>query len=345
MKTLARPSPPAPFVNNPDRMKPEDRLVDRLRELFPPGEAVRLGIGDDAAVLRATDRETAVTTDSLVEGVDFLPGEDPYAIGRRAVSVNLSDLAAVGAKPRWFVLSVAFPRERGEDYVLALCRGAGVRGREHGASLCGGDLSTAPALFVSVTMAGELDGPPLLRSGARPGDALFLSGATGRAAAGLRLVAEGIPEGLSEKDASELLAAYRDPEPRVALGLALSRGKLATAAIDLSDGLGVDAGRLARASGLRAVVERERVPLSPALAAFCGLRGADAIELAVGGGDDYELLFAAPESSAREIDSLASIAPLTRVGRLEAGSGAVLRDRSGDREISGVGHDHFEAGR
>ena len=326
-------------------MKPEDRLVDRLRELFPPGEAVQLGIGDDAAVLRATNRETAVTTDSLVEGVDFLPGEDPFAIGRRAVSVNLSDLAAVGAKPRWFLLSVAFPRERGEDYVLALCRGAGLRGREHGASLCGGDLSAAPALFISVTMAGELDGPPLRRSGGRAGDALYLSGSTGRAAAGLRLVADGASDGLSEKDAAELLAAYRDPEPRIALGLALSRRGLATAAIDVSDGLGVDAGRLARASGLRAIVDRERVPVSPALAAFCRGRGVDAIELALGGGDDYELLFSAPESREREVESLSTFAPLTRVGRLEAGSGAVLRDRDGDREISAVGHDHFEAGR
>src|SRR5690349_15014571 len=121
-------------------MTPEDRLVERLRrELILPGEAVRIGIGDDAAVLAPTSRETAVTTDVLVEGVDFLAAEEPEAIGRRAVAVSLSDLAAIGARPRWFLLTVGFPENRPEEFVLAVCRGAVSRGAEHDAALCGGD--------------------------------------------------------------------------------------------------------------------------------------------------------------------------------------------------------------
>ena len=276
----------------------------------------------------------------LVEGVDFLPGEDPERLGRRAVSVNLSDAAAMGARPRLFLLSIAVPPERDEDFALAVCRGAIARGREHGAALVGGDLSRAPCVFVSVTLWGDLEGEPLTRSGALPGDLLFLSGATGRAAAGLRLARDGV--GSDFPEAPELLDAFHDPEPRIALGLALSRQGLAHAAIDVSDGLGADAARIASASGVRVVLERERLPIAASVAAAARRRGVDPFGWILGGGDDYELLFAVPEGAAATVEALSGVGPLTRVGRIERGSGAVLRGASGDADVSALGYDHFE---
>ncbi len=309
--------------------------------MLPPDAALLLGPGDDAAVLRRAPGDVIATTDMLVEGVDFLPGEDPERLGRRAVSVNLSDAAAMGARPRSFLLSIALPPDRDEEFALAVCRGAISRGREHGAGLAGGDLSRAPCVFVSVTLWGDVEGAPLTRSGAVAGDLLYLSGATGRAAAGLRFAQAGV--GATEfPEARELLDAYHDPEPRVALGLALSRERLAHAAIDVSDGLGVDAARIASASGVRVVLERERIPVAASVAAAARRRGVDPLEWILSGGDDYEILFAVPETAASAVSALGGGVPLTRIGRVETGFGAVLRDASGEIDLSRAGYDHFE---
>jgi thiamine-monophosphate kinase len=326
---------------------PEERFVERLRAMLPADPRVILGPGDDAALVRSSDGELAVTTDMLVEGVDFLPDEDPQRLGRRALAVNLSDLAAMGARPEFFLLSIGFSPEKGEDFPLAVARGALSRATSLAVSLIGGDLSSSPQTIVSIVLWGRTESRTAPRSGGSPGDLLFLSGFPGRAAAGLRLArrlsAGGSPAALAPEHAGELLAAYRDPEPRVALGLELSRRNLWSAAIDVSDGVGMDAGRLARASGLRAVIEKDRLPVSPALAAFGVLEDADPLDWILSGGDDYELLFSAPASARETVESLASReVPVTLVGRLEHGEGAVLRDGDGDRDISGLGYDHFD---
>jgi thiamine-monophosphate kinase len=332
-------------------MKPEDRFVQRLRALLALDERVRIGPGDDAAVFSTQDGEHAVTTDMLVESVDFPSEENPDSIGRRAIAVNLSDLAAMGARPEFFLLSIGWAPSRGEDFPLAIARGALSRAGPLGVSLVGGDLSRAPVTVVSVALWGRSEGVWLTRSAARPGDLLFLSGYVGRAAAGLRLASRGLApdprlSGLLPEQERELLAAYRDPEPRMALGLDLARERLAHAAIDVSDGLGVDAARLARSSGIKAVLERERIPLSPALAAFAQREGVDPVEWMLAGGDDYELLFAAPETALTLL--LAGRrgwgVSVTRIGSFETGQGAVLRDARGEeRDIADIGHDHFEA--
>ena len=330
-------------------MTPEDRFVARLRELLAEDPRVLLGPGDDAALVREPGGGAlAVTTDMLVEGVDFLPDEDPQTLGRRALAVNLSDLAAMGAEPAFFLLSIGFSPEKGEDFPLAVARGALSRAEPLAVALVGGDLSRSPQTIVSIALWGRTERPrTALRSGGSPGDSLFLSGFPGRAAAGLHLARRG-PEGrdparVAPEYARELLAAYRDPEPRLALGLELSRRNLWSAAIDVSDGLGMDAGRLARASGLRAVIETARLPLSPALVAFSESEGKDPLDGILSGGDDYELLFAAPASARPAVEALASReVPVTRIGHLEPGRGAVLRGPDGDREITGLGHDHFE---
>ena len=199
--------------------------------------------------------------------------------------------------------------------------------------------------MLSVALWGELEARPLTRAGARPGDALYLTGYPGRAAAGLRIAraagAGGDPGRLTTGD-RDLLDAYLDPEPRVAFSLALAAAEIARAAIDVSDGLGIDAGRLAAASGVRAVLDRGRIPVSPSLDAWARREAADALACVLSGGDDYELLFAAPEEAERDIARLAGPLPVTRVGRLEAGQGAFLRDGGSERAIDGLGYDHFQ---
>jgi thiamine-monophosphate kinase len=336
-------------------MTSEDRFVERLRETLGDREEVSVGPGDDAAVVSTSAGSLVVTTDTLVEDVDFLPGEDPRRLGRRAVSVALSDLAAMGAWPDFFVLTIGFPESSGEELPLAIARSAAKRGEEFGAALVGGDLSRSARMFLSVAVWGRPCGGVIRRSGARPGDSVFLSGWPGEAAAGLAIAraragadrsAGGggwTPEQLAVPDETRLLAAYRDPEPRLPLGRALARESLATAAIDVSDGLGIDAGRLARASGVRLVLETESLPLSHALEAFAGLAGRDALEMALGGGDDYELLFTVPTAHSGQFADPPPEwgAPVRRIGRVEAGSGALLEGDRGLRAIDGLGFDHF----
>ena len=324
-------------------MTREDDFVERLRALLPPSESVLVGPGDDAAVLHLEAGQIVATTDLLVEGVDFPAGADPERIGRRALAVNLSDLAAMGARPEFFLLSIGFPSRNGEEFPLAVARGAISRARCWGASLVGGDLSDSPVVVVSVALWGRAEHPPLLRSGGRAGDLLYLSGFPGRAAAGLALATRRDAVTLEERHARELLAAYEDPEPRIALGLELSRRGVATAAIDVSDGLGIDAGRLARASGVRAVLEESSLPVSPALSSAGEALGVDPGIWILEGGDDYELLFAARPEAEQAIAGLATDGvPVTRVGRLEEGEGAVLAGPGGERDISRSGWDHLE---
>lgn len=335
-------------------MRSEDRFVDRLREAIAGRADLLVGPGDDAAVFRS-DGLLVVTTDTLVEGVDFLAGEDPTRLGRRAMSVALSDLAAMGAWPAFFLLTIGFPDAAADEFPLEIAVAAAARGQEFGAALAGGDLSRADQTFLSVTVWGKPAGEPILRSGARAGDILFLSGWLGEAAAGLAIsraragfpagpgTGGWVPEQIPVQDVRRLLAAYREPEPRLALGRALATNLLASAAIDVSDGLGIDSGRLARASGVRLVIESECVPLSPALRSFARLAGIDPVETALAAGDDYELLFTvSPANVGRFRDPPSDWGvEVRRIGRVETGAGAFLEDERGLRPVSGVGFDHF----
>src|SRR5262249_14263630 len=327
----------------------EDRFVEELRALLPPSTRVRIGPGDDAAVLSSAPADLVLTTDLLVEGVDFLPDENPETIGRRALAINLSDMAAMGGRPEFFLLSVAFPAERGREFPLAVARGALARALPYGIDLVGGDLSDARQIVVSVLLGGRIDRAPVTRSGAKAGDLLFLSGWPGRAAAGLRLARRRAVGGkvvnLDPEQEKELITAYRDPEPRVELGLWLGREGIAHAAIDVSDGLGLDASRLARSSGVRVVLDRARIPVSSSIAAVAADLREDPFDWILSGGDDYELLFAvAPENVSRiEEHGAEQKVPLTRIGAVEKGSGAVLRGADGDTDISNFGHDHLDS--
>jgi thiamine-monophosphate kinase len=316
----------------------ETELIERFfRGLGARREDVVLGIGDDAALLRvAPGEELVLTTDALVEGVHFLPGAPAASLGHRALAVNLSDIAAMGASARWALLSLNLPQADGQ-WLGAFAQGFGALAREHAVALVGGNVSRGP-LAITVQMAGVVPtGQALRRDGARPGHALYVSGSVGDAAAGLKVV-RGELRPAAAVVADFLRQRFEYPQPRLGLGVAL-RG-LASACIDVSDGLYVDAQRLLRASGCAARISLESLPLSPALRQTAGdLAWQQALE----GGEDYELCFSAPASCAAAIEAAAasSATAVSRIGVMEAGQGIELQSGNAVMQFSPLGFDHF----
>jgi len=301
-----------------------------------------LGGGDDCALLPATGESTAVSTDLLIEGRHFFPDVDPRALGHKALAVNLSDLAAMGARPVAFVLGLALPRID-DAWLAAFAQGLYALADAHGCALVGGDTTRGQAgVTISITIFGAVaQEQALRRSGARPGDDIWVSGTLGDADLALRLLSG---ESVPVADPAAALAASRQalewPQPRVALGLAL-RG-IASAAIDISDGLLQDLGHVLAASSCGARLCADDVPVSPALAA---LPPAWRYRCALGGGDAYELCFTAPPSARERVAEAAARVgtAVTRIGAVELGSGLSVVDGSGAPlpELPRAGFDHF----
>jgi len=324
----------------------ESDLIDRfLRHLGAVRTDVLLGIGDDAAILRlAPGFDVVQTTDALVEQVHFLPGSPARSLGHRALAVNLSDLAAMGASPAWALLSLTLPAID-EHWLAEFAAGFGTLAREHGVALVGGNLSRGP-LTATVLLSGQVpEGTALRRSGGRAGDEVWVSGTLGDSALGRPRTpgTSGAPgaQEASAADAAWLRARHEFPTPRVALGAAL-RG-VASACIDLSDGLLADLPRLAEASGCGAELDIECLPLS---AAARRAGGVEAWREALAGGEDYELCFTAPPGRAAEVAAVAErvAVPVRRCGFLRAGSGVELRRGDAVIEFSQLPFDHFASG-
>jgi thiamine-monophosphate kinase len=303
----------------------------------PTPQAV-LGPGDDCALLAPSPvMELAITTDMLVSGTHFLPHTDPHQLGWKALAVNLSDLAAMGARPRWVLLAGSLP-DADETWIAAFAAGFFACAERYAVDLVGGDTTRGP-LNLCVTALGEVPaGAALRRDGAKIGDDLWVSGAPGMAALGLAHL-QGRTN-LAETLATRCISALQRPLPRVELGLALAQRKLAHAAIDVSDGLLADLGHIAERSGVDAEVFLPQLPRLPA-----GAEPLLARDCQLAGGDDYELVFAA---SPGKRDELAEVAaqldlPLWRVGRAIEGQGAVkLLDENGQAvPITRKGFDHF----
>ncbi len=305
----------------------ERELISAIRKEFSGRRrGLVTGIGDDAAVIKSPSGSLLLTTDLLVEDVHFIAPLHPlYYLGLKALNVNLSDIAAMGGRPRFALLSLALrpvakPRDL-ERFLEGFKRAA----EETGTALIGGDVSASAKMTVSVTVIGEAR-QPILRSGARPGDHIFVSGYLGDAAAGLRLLKKGYRLGKSNR-ADVLLRAFLDPVPRIKLGLALSRLRAVTAMIDTSDGLSVDLLHLCQESGTGAVIYAEKLPLSPELRFF----EKKPEGLALHGGEDYQLLFTVRP------DNLDAIAPLQKrhdlhvIGKMRRGQGISLIDGKGRR--------------
>ncbi|MBT3369645.1 MAG: thiamine-phosphate kinase [Rhodospirillaceae bacterium] len=296
------------------------------------------GLGDDAAVLTpAPGQQLVFTADAIIAGVHFLADDPAADVAAKLLAVNLSDLAAMGAAGAGYLITTAWPRDLNESWIADFAQGLAAAQAEHGIALLGGDtVATDGPMSLSLTAIGQLPtGTAMRRNGARVGDAIYVSGRIGDAGVGLRILRDGLVGGAAA-ERETAIARYRRPGPRLALGQAL-RG-LATACIDVSDGLIADLGHLAAQSGAAMVVDLAVVPLSP-LADLIG--GAAA---AVVAGDDYELLFTAPFGDERRLLAAAqgTGTAVSRIGRVAAGEGVEVIDAAGEKvELARPGYRHF----
>jgi thiamine-monophosphate kinase len=335
----------------------EKDLLRHVQGRVPSGPGVVVGLGDDAAVVEMAPL-ALLTTDSLVEGAHFRRDEaPPRLLGRKALTVNLSDVAAMGGIARYATVSLCLPPAVTLGWVDSLYDGLLERAAEAGVALVGGNVTRGQeSIVVDVTLVGEA-GPLLRRAGARPGDHVVVTGTLGAAAEGVRLLAEGArldedgqlcATGVwTDSSASAVLACLRaqlDPRPPLALARSIAERGLARAGMDLSDGLSLDLVELCQAGAVGAVVDAARVPVDPRAAGLERARGGDPLALALHGGEDYELLLAVAPEALEDLGELARVwgVETTAVGLFVEGEPSVrLRDATGERPLVPGGHDHF----
>jgi thiamine-monophosphate kinase len=329
-------------------MMGEFELLAKLRERLPPaGPRVELGSGDDAAIT-IPGGATATSVDAIVDGVHFRRDEVRLnTIGRKALASALSDLAAMGAEAGEAYVVLGAPADLAEDDLLALLDGMLEIAEATGTTLAGGDLTRAPALTLAVTVVGHAASATDLvrRSGARPGDAIVLTGEVGGAAAGRLLLDDpGLATAVSESTVGRLRARQLDPSPRLRSGRVLVAAG-ARAMIDLSDGLAADAGHLAASSDVAIAIEAGALPLEEGVREVAAAAGLDPLQFAVSGGEDYELLAALPAGAVDEASARVEAtgeATLTAIGRVAKGNGVEIRLREGGL-LTVLGFDHFAA--
>ena len=334
-----------------DKTRPGE--FELIAELFAPlarDAAGAFGLTDDAALYRAAPgMETVLTVDAMVEGVHFLPSDPPETVAQKLLRVNLSDLAAKGARPCGYLLVTALPRDCPMSWLEGFAAGLAEDQSAFGLSLWGGDtVSTPGPLTLSLTAIGEVtSGTMLPRGGGKPGDAIYVSGTIGDAGLGLTVLKDGFPSA-SDADRAFLAGRYRLPEPRVALGQAVAG--IARAGLDVSDGLVADLTHMCEASGCTATIHAADVPLSPAAAAALVADKDVTFATLLTGGDDYELLLAVPpeEDAAFLAAAAGAEVPVARIGHMEEGpirpgEGPVrVLDSQGDPIVlSTAGFRHF----
>lgn len=328
----------------------EDEVIDRIRRRIPslPGGVVRLGIGDDAAVIKARPgTEWVFSCDQFIENVHFLAAaHPPEAVGYKALARAVSDLGAMGARPRFFLLCLCLPAARTGAWLDGMTRGMSRAARQFGLTLAGGDTarspSSNPAAALSLMVAGEIAaGRAVGRGGARPGDTIFVSGRLGGSQLGLELILRGMGR---KRRWRKLLAPHFYPKPAIELGCWLARRRLASAMMDISDGLSTDLFRLCQASRAGARIYREKLP---AVAVPDGLRsrGLDALALALHGGEDYGLLFTVGKRHVTSIPRVFRGQRITRIGEIVAGSGIALVADGVATALAPQGWDHFRHSR
>ncbi len=316
-------------------------LIDLIQRNTPRRRGVRLGIGDDAAWVTTAGDSLLFTSDLLIEGIHFkrewIPMQD---LGHKALTASLSDIAAMGGRPAFFLLSLALPDIDTGD-AAALIEGIQALAAEHRLALVGGDTCAADRLTLDVFLAGEAPHGAVTRAGARVGDDIYVTGTLGDSALGLALLSEPRPKAPA-KDRNYLIQRHHRPSARVKTGLQLAREGVAHAMMDVSDGLAQDLGHICRASRTGAVVHQARVPLSPA---FVRVAGPDDLACALAGGEDYELLFTADPDARKGIEGVArrTGVPITRIGEcVSRKHGVTLVDARGDSApLSAEGYDHF----
>jgi len=335
-------------------MSSESRLIERVVRKLPSQIAggLRIGIGDDAAVLRPrAGADWVLTTDAFLENVHFLLRvHPPEAVGYKALARATSDLAAMGARPRFFLLSLALPPSCTGKWFDRFLDGMARAARSFGLVLAGGDTTRNPLAAINLTVIGEVaPGQAVLRSGARPGDSICVSGTLGEAELGLRLLQRGghkFPAGSKwsphpRKNLKSLLQKHLYPEPRLALGEWLAKNGTATAMIDTSDGFSTDLAHLCEASGVGARVWAARIPKVTVPNDLQELN-LDPLRLALDGGEDYELLFTVPKRLARRLPRAVRGVPVTIIGEITRGRRVLLIDDAGrEKTLRPQGWDPF----
>jgi thiamine-monophosphate kinase len=348
---------------NPGTLEPSNPLLSDLGEFGlikriarrsrKKDASVFVGIGDDAAVVGAfSETPLLVTTDALIEDIHFRRRYPPEDMGWKALAVNISDIAAMGGNPRYYLLSLSVPDGVSVEYIDRLSKGMAEAARRYGLTLIGGDTTSSPErIYISVTVLGEAPGEVLLRKGARPGDAVFVTGKLGDSALGLKLLegsrGQGVkgsrisPRTLGPSDPRTLIERHLRPTPRVKEGRFLARSGMVTAMIDISDGLLADLGHICEESGVGARVWVERLPLSGGFKALSGRYGG--IDLALSGGEDYELLFTVRgELTGTFLDEARGM-KCTQVGEIVRGKRVdVLREDGSVYMPKGGGYEHFK---
>lgn len=325
----------------------EFEFIDSLRRRFGAG------IGDDAAVFRsAPGNESVVTTDLLVEDIDFRRSTVPaLLLGHKALAVSLSDVAAMGARPRWSLISIGVPEEVWQtEFVDQFYEGLAALARHYDVQLIGGDTSrTNEKVVIDSIVLGECGaGRAVRRAGAQPGDQIFVTGSLGGAAAGLRLIERGAhlaEQNLADDDSQKIdhvLLRQLRPEPRVGWGIVLGEERLATSMIDISDGLSSDLNHLCTASGVGALIESSSLPIDHQVVELCGRRALDPLQLALHGGEDFELLFTVNPGDVARLPRRVDGTQITRIGEVTIHADGV-RISEGSRiwELNPGGWKHF----
>ena len=323
----------------------ERELIARIASRLPPPPPwMPVGIGDDAAVVEPErNRVEVLSVDALVEGIHFDRAfTPPDAIGHRALAANLSDLAAMGASPRLCLLSFALPPQLPVDDFDAMAGAITSLAARHRMHVAGGNLTKSPGpLVIDITVVGTAKRRQVLtRAGARPGDELYVTGSIGAAAAGLGMLKEPGPAGRASNPCVE---RYLYPEPRIRMGLLIGRNRAASAAMDLSDGLGDAVHQIARAGGVGALVDSEALPVEPEAKAWFSKHGEDPNSSAVTGGDDYELLFAVRPRLGRRLGEPRRHGgtALTRIGVCTAEPEVLLKCGDAGHQPLPEGYQHF----
>ncbi len=324
----------------------ENQIVQLLLDRYSPkGPLIRKGIGDDAAVIRPTPsgESLVITTDMLMEGIDFRSEwTTPRRLGCKSIAVNMSDLASMGARPLFFTISLAVPAGISKRWILDFYGGLTDPASSKGAQLIGGDLShTSDGIAISITAIGQsVNGKILYRSGGRAGDFLYVTGVLGRSAAGLHLLQKG-PIHPRSRIQQEALRVHQSPEPRCDVGQWLAQSGWVHCMMDLSDGLSADLPRLCAASGVGAEIRTADLPVFQQARSW----DCDPVELALHGGEDYELLFAVPSSKCRLLEELypSGFPKITRIGRMTDDVGRIWMSEAGKRprRLKNLGYDHF----
>jgi thiamine-monophosphate kinase len=317
-------------------------LIDRIRRKVVVRRGVRIGIGDDAAWVDHPNGSSLITADLLIEGIHFdLRWTSLIDLGHKALAVNLSDIAAMGGTPAYAILSLGIPPDFDSAQIDQLYQGINSLAKIAGVSIVGGDTNTANCLLISVCVIGHPPNRPVRRSGARVGDDIYVTGTLGDAALGLELLRN---NRRTQKGAiGQLLKRHHRPTPRLLAGALLAQRNIVTAMIDVSDGLIQDLGHICHASGVGATIEQAQLPLSKN---FRALADGKNMQLALSGGEDYELLFCAAPKQRRRIAMLAHRAkvPIARIGTcMGSANGIRVIDSSGaEIAITLRGHDHFK---